>query len=229
MSDSDRTLSILDYAAEELAEVERLQAEEDAAAAEVERIDKAIHEAELAFYRRKDEVKRPDRRQALAAAALAGVEAPPEPPIPPGPTLEDLQATIDGLDAMRKTSEDTRAKTHAALRLKVIEVFTAGAERAAEDYLSTARRLEALHTAIGAAEEVSRQGLVGDDWESVCVPNSSRLRALEHAGVVRGAAYLRLPVVAGGDTYRSRVAAAHAAARSEIRARLGGRWPMDRG
>jgi len=230
---SDEKQTILDYAAEELAELVQLQAVEDAAAEEARRVEAKRREAEEALRLRKYELQAPDRRRFLATLALAGEKMPPPAKIPDGPPLADLEATVEGLAELEKEAVEHTAKARDAVRFKVIEVYRQGATRAAVDYAEAAARLEQLHAGIAAAQRMMDnlgQGagklVVGSDFFDLAIPTSSELPALKGKGWQ--ASYHAW--LGGGDPERCRNSAIMAfdKSRAEIMRLLGGRWPMAR-
>ncbi len=226
--------TLLEYVPELLEEMDRVKAEEDAAQAEDARIKATIAETELVLDRRERELVKPDRSAVLADAALRGVPPPPEPEDVPGPSLEDLRATIKGLQAKRAEPlariENARADLHA----RTIHVFREAAERAAAEYVEHAKRLEALHAEIGAAQrlaemlgpDATRHTVVGLDWWELHVPASDQLEAMR--GALRTAHFRQ--VLAGGDRGADAHRASFAAfqrAQAEMVQRFG-RWPLEK-
>jgi hypothetical protein len=225
--------TLLEYVPEQILEIERLQAVEAAAVADVARIDKARREAEIAHYKRADECRKPDRSRVLAEAALRGEKPPPEPEDPPGAPVEDYAATVKGLEAMREEAGRAVNEARAAIRAAGINLFRSAAERAAADYLLHARALEASHAAIGAAQTAldnvgAGRGtdlLVGSNWSELKIPGSDQLGALKGANVTP----YGFPTIAGGDreACHKAIRLAHEKVRAGLSQRLG-RFPLDR-
>jgi hypothetical protein len=226
--------TLLEYVPDRLEGMERTKGEEDAARAEVRRIDGKILEAELALERRRAELVKPDRSRVLAAAMLAGEPPPSEPEEPPGPAVTDLEATVRGLREMRKPPQERIGLARAELRAQTIRAFREAAERAAPDLVEAAQRVENLHAQIGAAQRLvessgAGQGpgaiVVGGDWWDLRIPSSEQIGALRRATAMK---YSR-PILVGGDRDGLNVAATAAfeKARAEVR-RLVGRWPLDK-
>lgn len=230
---SDAPKGLLDYVPEAILELERLQAVEAAAVADVARINEARRAAELAHFNRQEELRKPDRSRVLAAAALRGEKAPPEPEDPPGAPVEDLAATVKGLEAMRDEAQKAINEARAAHRAAAINLFRTAAQAAAADYLLHARALEASHAAISAAQQAldsvgagrGTDVLVGSNWAEFKVPGSDQLHALRgEQSVIYG-----WPVLAGGDRelcYKS-AREAFDRVRAGLVERLG-RFPLDR-
>lgn len=233
MTETKKTL--LDYVPDLLADLERRQGDADAARAEAGRIAAKIIEIELAIDKRRSELVKPDRSTALAKAVLAGAPPPADPPPPPGPTIMDLEETIAGLRRLKLEAESRAKDIQGEVRAALGRLFPAAAERAAVDYVKHAQALAALHAAIGAAEEGAQsapgrepwEGVMGGpDWGKLFIPASEQLEAfLPFINPMRN-----VQVIAGGSFDESAKASAQAfaAAQSEIRRRLGGRWPFDR-
>ncbi len=224
--------TLLGYVPELLDELERLKAEQEAARAELRRIDETEATAEAALSNRRAELVKPDRAKALAEAALTGEAAPPEPPDLPGVDPKDLEATIRGLQSMRDAPRKRIKELGAALRARTIQAFREAAERAAADLVPAAERVEALHTEISAAQcfvesvpgRTPSDTLVGEDWYHLNIPSSEQIKALHAATQIL---YFK-PVLAGGDVPAAYKAAfaAFEAAKAEVRRRLG-RWPLE--
>ena len=224
---------LLEYVPERLEELERIQAEVDAHRAEQKRIDDKIQEAEIALMRRQAELAKPDRSHALAEAALRGDDPPKEPKDPPGVAPQELQDTIRGLTAMREVPAKQIEKARALLRERCIAAFREAAERAAADLVAAARRVEALHAEIGAAQRLvesmgSGHGagiVVGADWFNLAIPSSEQIATLGPATKMN----FFKPMLVGGypEGLHNAATAAFQAARSEVTGRLGGRWPLD--
>ena len=225
---------LLEYVPELLGEMDRVKVEEDAARAELKRIDAKVAETEIALYARRAELRRPDRSGVLAGAALRGEPPPPEPKDPPGADPKDLEATIKGLQAMREEPKQRIAEARASMRALALRAFLQAVERAVPDYIWHARCLEALHAEIGTAQAVANSigggenmslVFLGPDWWNLCIPSTDRLAAMQSE---TRTLYSR-QVLAGGDKgeWAQKAAAAGLSRdRAEMTRRFG-YWPLD--
>ena len=228
---TDATATILDWAPEELEQVASLQKVEDDARELIRTLSGKIGNAEIAYFARTNELRKPDRAQVLAEAAVSGKPPPPEPKDPPGAPLSDLEATVRGLKAMRTKAEEQAIEAHGAVRSRIVATFRVAAERAADDYVEACERVARIHAAIGAAGQfLAGYGggtIVGDDWNQLDLPASDVLPALKRKG---RDCYFR-KVIAGGspEVCSEASSAAFAKARTQVTRLLGGRWPFERG
>lgn len=232
MSDTRRT--ILDYAGDEISAVLAADAEVDAIISEIARIREKREEADLACSRHKMQMFVPDRSRILAEHALAGTKAPPPPPMPSTESYEELKATRDGLTAMLEAAEARKVAATGRVRAGVIEVFKAGANRAAEDYARHAEALAEIHAIIGSGQFMldslgfkhDAQRLISSEFNDLAIPTSDFLPALKG----KGKRHSYRGWLAGGHPEELRTAAsgAFAVARNKITSLLGGRWPLGR-
>ncbi len=243
MNETDRTetaapKALLDYVPELLDEMERIKASQDAARSELRRIDLEIERTGVALAARRRELTKADRSRALAEAALRGEALPPEPPDPPGIDPKVLEDALRGLRAMRETPakeiEDTKVALRVACHRSVIEAV----ERAAADLVPAVRRVEELRALVGAAQRLvectptppgrAPQIILGQDWFGLfCIPSVEGIEAL---GPATRKVQFRARL-AGDDLEGEHKAATRAfeEAQREVRRRLGGTWPLDRG